>query len=70
LLPNGRFTLVVLDQDETEIISDSGTFGIFGFMLNLIGSETYSTVVSATGININIEIAPEVQVGFILKKAQ
>ncbi|MFA5289656.1 MAG: hypothetical protein WC351_01275 [Candidatus Izemoplasmatales bacterium] len=70
LLPNGRFTLVVLDQDETEIISDSGTFGIFGFMLNLIGSKTYSTVFSATGININIEIAPEVQVGFILKKAQ
>jgi len=68
LYPDGTFDLVVLDSAENELLSDDGTFVIFGFMLNLTGGEIYSTVISAVGINANFEVAPEVEVGFILKK--
>lgn len=68
LYPDGTFDLVVLDSEANELLSDDGTFVIFGFMLNLTGGEIYSTVISAVGINVNFEVAPEVEVGFILKK--
>ena len=68
LYHDGTFDLVVLDSEENEILSDDGTFEIIGFMLNLVGGEIYPTVVSNVGINVNFEVAPEVEVGFILKK--
>lgn len=68
LYPDGTFDLVMVDADEVEVVSDYGTFVVFGSMMNLIGDKITTTIVSARGININIEIAPEVTVGFLLKK--
>ena len=68
LHPDGTFDLVMVDDQELEIVNDYGTFVIMGSMMNLIGENVITTIVSARGININIEIAPEVEVGFLLKK--
>jgi hypothetical protein len=73
LFADGTFTFVITDEDENIIIDETGTFTITKFMLtqlNLLSdSETpYSLVVSQVGLNVNVLVAEETTVGFILIK--
>ncbi len=75
LNPDGSFTFVVEDGEQTAIIDEAGTFAITKMMftqlvLTATSENTYTLVVSEVGLNINVTLADETEIGFSLKKAE
>ncbi len=75
LLNDGTFTFIVTDSAEEEIINATGTFAVTRFMFTQLvltaeDETVYTLVVSEVGLNVNVLVAEEVEVGFILMKEE
>lgn len=73
VLNDGTYTFVVKDSSEDIIIDSTGTFAVTRFMftqlvLTDVDETVYTLVVSEVGLNVNVIVADEVEVGFILMK--
>ncbi|XMB72279.1 hypothetical protein RJI07_09255 [Mycoplasmatota bacterium WC30] len=72
---DGTFVLLITDDGDQTIISETGTFMVNRIMfvqLVLTASDetTYTCVVSEVGLNVNIDVDEGVSVGFILMKTE
>lgn len=70
---DGTFTFVITDDQQTDIVNATGTFAVVKTMFTQLvltaSDETvYTCVISEVGLNINIDVTDEVEVGFILLK--
>lgn len=75
LYSDGTFDFVILYDQEQTLLDKQGTFTISRMMfvqLTLTAEDqtTYSCVVSEVGLNVNIEIGTDNEVGFILMKSE
>ncbi|MFA7107407.1 MAG: hypothetical protein WC154_08910 [Candidatus Izemoplasmatales bacterium] len=71
LSSDGTFSFTVKDKNLQLIVDETGTFTTNRMMftqLVLTGEKIYTLVVSEVGLNVNIEIEQEKEIGFILIK--